>query len=44
MDDKEEETITIPMKKYKMLLEDSETLDKLRAAGVDNWAGYSYAF
>lgn len=40
----EDGLVTIPTTLYKKLLEDSEFLDALRAAGVDNWEGYSYAF
>lgn len=38
-----EENITISKKEYNSLIEDSEFLNALRAAGVDNWDGYSYA-
>lgn len=38
-----EETITISKKEYDSLIEDSEFLEALRQAGVDNWEGYSYA-
>jgi len=38
-----EETITITRKEYKELKEDSDFLQALRAAGVDNWDGYDYA-
>lgn len=37
------ETVTIPKEEYESLLEDSEFLSALRAAGVDNWSGYHYA-
>ena len=39
----EEEMVTITNKEYNQLLEDSEWLYYLKAAGVDNWEGYSYA-
>jgi len=38
-----EETITISKKEYEELLKDSQFLDCLRGAGVDNWEGYEYA-
>ena len=38
------ETVTIPKEEYESLLEDSRFLAALRAAGVDNWEGYDYAF
>ena len=38
-----EKTITITEKKYDELLEDSQFLSALEAAGVDNWDGYSIA-
>lgn len=38
-----EETITITVKEYESLLEDSEMLQALQNAGVDNWEGYDYA-
>lgn len=37
-------TVTISRSEYDSLLDDSKTLSKLEAAGVDNWEGYSYAF
>jgi len=37
------ETVTISKKEYDQLIKDSEFLDALRAAGVDNWEGYSFA-
>lgn len=37
------ETITISKKEYDSLVKDSEFLQALRAAGVDNWEGYSIA-
>ena len=38
-----EETVTIKKSEYDQLIKDSEFLDALRAAGVDNWDGYGYA-
>jgi hypothetical protein len=38
-----EETVTISKKEYESLLEDSQWLSCLDAAGVDNWDGYDYA-
>lgn len=38
-----EETITISKKEYEELLKDSQFLDCLQGAGVDNWEGYEYA-
>lgn len=32
--------VVIDRKEYDQLLEDSRFLQKLRAAGVDNWDGY----
>ncbi len=37
------EMITIPRDEYDALLADRDMLDALKAAGVDNWAGYSEA-
>ena len=37
------ETITISKEEYDQLVEDSEILAKLYAAGVDNWQGYNLA-
>lgn len=39
-----DETVTISKKEYDKLVKDSEFLNALKAAGVDNWEGYSYAF
>ena len=39
----EEKMVTITEKEYNQLLEDSEWLSYLNAAGVDNWEGYSNA-
>lgn len=36
--------VTITQKEYNSLVEDSEFLQALREAGVDNWEGYSMAF
>lgn len=36
--------ITITKKEYDQLIKDSEFLNALRAAGVDNWNGYSMAY
>ena len=35
------ETITIPVSRYKELLKSEEILDALYAGGVDNWEWYS---
>lgn len=40
---KEKEMITISKEFYYELLEDSEWLNFLNIAGVDNWEGYGYA-
>lgn len=40
----ESNNVTISKKEYDQLIKDSEFLEALRAAGVDNWDGYSYAF
>lgn len=37
------EMVSIPLLKYVELVEASDTLDALHAAGVDNWDGYAYA-
>lgn len=39
----DEQTITITKKEYESLIEDSEWLQALNNAGVDNWSGYDYA-
>ena len=39
----EENTVTISKKEYDQLIERSETLAALEAAGVDNWDGYDRA-
>ncbi len=38
-----EETVTIPKAEHQTLLQDSQFLRALEAAGVDNWDGYEYA-
>lgn len=38
-----DDMVTIPKKEYDKLFNDSEFLNALRAAGVDNWEGYSEA-
>lgn len=38
-----EETVTITQEEYSELLEESQFLAALRAAGVDNWDGYDNA-
>lgn len=38
-----EELVTIPRKEYESLKEDSDWLQCLQSAGVDNWSGYDYA-
>lgn len=37
------EMVTIPKKEYDLLIKDSEFLNALQAAGVDNWSGYDNA-
>jgi hypothetical protein len=39
-----EETVTISKKRYDSLIDAQKKLDRLEAAGVDNWEGYSEAF
>ena len=39
-----EGTVKITAEEYEQLLSDSQLLDALRAAGVDNWDGYEQAF
>ena len=39
-----DETITVSKTVYDQLCEDQAFLDALRAAGVDNWQGYSEAY
>lgn len=36
-----DDTVTIPRTEYEDLKEDSKTLAKLHAGGVDNWEWYS---
>lgn len=43
MNIKETKTITIPLKEYNELLEDSAKFNALEAYGVDNWCGYGDA-
>jgi len=38
-----EETVTITLKEYASLQDDSFKLNCLENAGVDNWDGYDYA-
>ena len=38
-----EGTVTITEDEYSELIEDSQFLAALRAAGVDNWNGYDHA-
>ena len=37
------DTVTISRFEYEKLTKDSEWLECLEAAGVDNWSGYDYA-
>lgn len=37
------DTVTISGTEYVRLLEDSQLLNALRAAGVDNWEGWDHA-
>lgn len=39
----EDNMVTIPKKEYDSLVEDSDFLLALEAAGVDNWDGYENA-
>ena len=39
----DEQTVTIRKVRYEQLLEDSKILNKLYAAGVDNWEWYGEA-
>lgn len=34
--------VTVQLKRYKQLVEDSLQLEHLNALGVDNWEGYSW--
>jgi uncharacterized Fe-S cluster-containing radical SAM superfamily protein len=38
------ETVTITRKQYEQLKRDSDVLERLHDAGVDNWEGYYRAF
>jgi hypothetical protein len=38
-----EELMTITRKEYESLVADSNFLEALQSAGVDNWSGYDYA-
>ena len=38
------EMVVITKEEYESLLEDSNFLSALKAAGVDNWSGYGEAF
>lgn len=38
-----EVTVTISLEEYEALKAESEFLNALEAAGVDNWDGYDYA-
>lgn len=40
----EEETVTIAITEYRMLMRDRRELNQLYAAGVDNWDGFDFAF
>lgn len=44
MDEVMDKVITITQSEYDSLVEDSEFLQNLRAAGVDNWDGYHYGW
>lgn len=37
-------TVTIPKAEYQKLLARAEFLDRLEAAGVNNWEGYGEAY
>lgn len=37
------QTVTSTVKDWQQLVRDSQLLDCLRAAGVDNWEGYEHA-
>lgn len=39
----EEATVEITVEEYEYLLQEQDFLNCLRAAGVDNWEGYSEA-
>jgi len=38
------EMVTIPLEEYTALQQDSDFLNALQYAGVDNWDGYSMAW
>lgn len=40
---REDAKVTITVREYNSLVEDSETLARLEAYGVDNWEGYGDA-
>jgi hypothetical protein len=40
----DQETITIPRSEYEDLIEQSQWLYCLEAAGVDNWTNYGHAY
>lgn len=44
MDEVMDRLITITQSEYDSLVEDSEFLQNLRDAGVDNWEGYHYGW
>lgn len=44
MDENNEPLVIITEKEYNQLKEDSDFLQNLRAAGVDNWDGYHYGY
>jgi hypothetical protein len=39
----QEETVTIPKSRFDKLAQDSDFLEALKQAGVDNWNGYGDA-
>jgi len=43
MSDTDKDSMLISLKEYKALLDDSEMLRALYAAGVQNWQGYDFA-
>lgn len=38
-----EDPVVLSREEYNSLVEDREFLQRLQAAGVDNWEGYEYA-
>lgn len=40
----EELMIKVPQSRYNKLISDQEKLNKLYAAGVDNWDGFDFVF